>query len=120
MRPPLDELRNLLKAVLPEYRRVSEAPSINFIRDEEDKKGVTPGTFQMAEAKKLYKSIDADGSVFLVQNPAVWKCINEGNGNFTFTRPEPKKVFTYEQARSESGMTQIRSSRSLNFMRENF
>lgn len=81
MRPSQDELKNVLTAILPEYKRISQwSPH--------DAKG------------QLYKSIDSDGNVFLIVHPSSWDYDPEtGQHLGTFKRPQPRKMLTWAQAK---------------------
>lgn len=43
-----------------------------------------------SERKKLYKSLDGEGNVFLIQNPACWHWSLDSHGRPTFSKPAPK------------------------------
>lgn len=82
MRPPIDEIRNVLRQILPEYWPISE-------------EGAHPG-------QALYKACDFDGNIYLITPPSAWK-FTEAHGNRTYYRPKPRKVMSWQDAKRAAG-----------------
>lgn len=102
------EKRDLLEKVLPEYELATDAP----LRLEE-----MPGYQQarergelrrfeaemITEERKLkYKTIDADGNIYLVANPWARKVEMREDGRNWVVHPKPKLVMTYAEARTQA------------------
>ena len=80
------EINLILDRILPEYKRISAAPTHleqHEIRD---------------ERLKLYKSTDAGGNVFLIQNPSAWANYVNSYGVNVKVRPQPIFKLSYEDA----------------------
>lgn len=71
--------------ILPEYRSVSETPTLAELLQWADKKGVEVETVINAERRKKYKAIDGQGMVWLVRNPSVWELKDS-----SYLRPAPE------------------------------
>lgn len=80
----------ILDKILPEYQKISEAP-INLEPEQIE-----------YERHKKYKSIDKDGDIYLIQNPAVWHETVDAYGKITKWRPKPELVFTSDAASKAS------------------
>ena len=74
-----------LEDILPEYKSVSEAPTLVELLQWADKKGVDVETVINAERRKKYKGVDGQDMVWLVRNPSVW----EWKGD-SYIRPAPE------------------------------
>lgn len=74
-----------LDDILPEYKSVSQMPTIAELVYWADKKEVNVDTAISAERRKKYKAIDGEGMVWLVRNPAVWE-YKDGS----YLRPAPE------------------------------
>lgn len=61
-----------LDQVLPEYKKISEAPT--------SVSGWSPRA-KALEAERRYKSIDRFGNIYLIQNPACWSFREDANEN---------------------------------------
>lgn len=88
-KPQITNKKVDLDAVYPEYRKISEAPTLAEIEDEVCRYGFDLYNQIKAEQERLYKSQDKWGNVWLIQNPAVWKTI-EVEGKTFKVRPKPK------------------------------
>jgi len=75
-----EERHDVLSRILPQYKRISEAP--REVLNAEHERG------------QLYKSIDNFGNVYLIVNPAVW----DFNGK-SFYRPAPFYKYNWEEAK---------------------
>ncbi len=113
MKPPQIDKRAIIDHVLPEYQKISEAPGSVFdlpefhaavenARVHDISKRDMSATIDGIEARarkheqgKKYKAVDADGNIYLIANPWVWKRDEETRTAF---RPEPEFVMTYQQA----------------------
>ncbi len=56
------------------------------------------------ERQKLYRSVDSNGDIFWVQNPAAWAWTVSPEGKFTFIKPPP--IPTGEKAQKKKAMGQ--------------
>ena len=113
MKPPQIDKRAIIDHVLPEYKKISEAPGSVFDLAEfhaatenalahDVSKREMSATIDDIEARarrreqgKKYKAVDGDGNIYLVTNPWVWKRNEETRTAF---RPEPEFVMSYQQA----------------------
>ena len=103
-----DQIKSLLSSILPEYKRISEAPTLSMIEELEDKRGLKPDTLVKLEREKRYKSMDWEGNVHLIQNPAVWEFSEDERGSRTYYRPQPQKVMTHRQATEAAGSSEFK------------
>lgn len=82
MRPPIDEIRGVLRQVMPEYWPISEEHN-------------HPG-------QEFYKACDSDGNIYLVKSPNAWRWTSthdKGMGMRTYYRAPPKKVMGWGDAK---------------------
>ena len=86
MKPTSEEIRNVLDAVLPSYRKISEAP-----RDSND-------------IDTRYKCADQFGNIYTTTNPYAWR-ERFTNGMRFFLRPAPKKEMSWGEAKRAAGVT---------------
>lgn len=93
-----EQIKTTLDNILPEYKRISEAPTVSDLARYADKYKKDLEWVISKEREQLYKSCNAQGDIYLIQNPAVWmfECQASMNGNpmgiATRRRPEPQKV----------------------------
>lgn len=97
----------ILDQLLPEYQKISQAPSScwqipkqpgkDFITNEDDLLA-----WKAEESRKLYKAVDNDGNVYLIQNPYTWGhwVDPESNGGKVTIRGHRELVYTASQARA--------------------
>lgn len=78
-----------LDTVYPEYRKISEAPTLADLEDESEIYARDLDYLIQKERDTLYKSQDKWGNIWLIQNPAVWKLI-EVKGKLFKYRPKPQ------------------------------
>lgn len=95
-----------LDLILPEYTKVSEAPSNSEMEE-------WAPELQAAEREKRYKAMDGDGNVFLVANPNLprWKLTNHANREVKIsliTQP----TFKYTAAQVQEQLGEKRSERA--------
>ncbi len=81
----------ILDAVLPEYKRISEAPSFSDCEH-----------YLANERERRYKSTDSRGNIYLVYNPAAWREEVTLAGQVVKIRPPAELVMTAEEAGSEA------------------
>lgn len=95
-----------LNSILPEYKKISEAPGLRQLEEESERLKLPLFKLLEAEAKKLYKAADVHGGVWLVVNPAAWKAYEETRGSLRYVgvkRPLPKQALTAKQAKDAGG-----------------
>lgn len=107
-----DEI-SILDQILPEYKKISEAPSAFPSGIDYDWRNGKPLTYEdkafiEAEQKKRYKAQDASGSVYLIMNPLVWPRKLRADGTFYLYRPKPQRMFTKRQAQDEAQNAPLR------------
>lgn len=100
-----DQIKTLLEAVAPEYKRISEAPRLSAVEAYEDQKGMKAGTLTQSMRQKQYKSMDYEGNVYVIHNPAFWDYTTNEKGQRFYIRPEAKKIMTRKQAVEAAGST---------------
>lgn len=79
---------SVLDTVLPEYEPISRAVKLEALRAEAGEDDDRLDRLIKNERVKLYKSMDASGIVYLIQNPAVWEWDAKKKG---LIRPAPLK-----------------------------
>lgn len=73
---------SILDRVLPEYKKISEAPEYD-------------------NPEVRYKSIDPrSGDIFLIANPCTWIEVSDEKGRTILRRPKPALEMTYSEAQS--------------------
>ena len=118
-RSSLPDKRAILDQVLPEYRKISDAPAnleelpgyhCNF-SDEKFEHFKLKAIDE--ERSKKYKAVDEYGNIYLVANP--WACHIETreDGTLWVIHPPPKRVMTYAEAKRKAA-SGTNSSRSDN------
>lgn len=80
-----------LDSVFPNYRKISEAPTVQELEEEAKVYGLDLTHHLERERHRLYKSQDKWGNIWLIQNPSVWDCI-EKNGYHYRVRLKPKLI----------------------------
>lgn len=116
----------ILDAVLPNYRKVSQAPArlpSGVVYDLRDRGRMTEADWKwlQAEQDKRYKAIDELGRVWLVQNPVVrpWALqalkqggvldrVGQDRGQVFVRHAPPKLALTPEQARAQASLVAAR------------
>lgn len=72
--------------ILPQYKKASEMPNVSDIINIH------------AERETKYKSIDADGNVYIIHNPAAWQESTDADGRTTRHRPPATLAYTAKAA----------------------
>lgn len=104
----LIDRRAIIDQVLPEYKKVTEAPSrvedlpgyfSDFTPEELD-------SFRLVamaeERKRRYKSVDLEGNIYLVGNPWARVIETRKDGTVWVVYPKPVQVMTYAEAKREA------------------
>lgn len=111
----LTEKYQILDSVLPNYRKLSDAPSrlpsgVRYDVDHPAGLSEADQGWLEAERKRLYKAIDELGRVWLVPNPVAWPRAVETVYGSKFPgavvlRPPPRKLaLSAEQARAQASL----------------
>lgn len=100
--------RAIIDEVLPEHKKISEAPSrvedlpgysAEFTPEERD-------SFRLVamaqERRRRYKSVDLEGNIYLVGNPWARVIETRQDGTCWVLYPKPLKIFTYAEAKQEA------------------
>lgn len=96
----------ILDSILPEYKKLSEAPGLRDLEAEADRKKIPLAEILKAERARRYKAIDSYGTVFLVANPTAWESFTEVMGSYTYKgvkRPTPEIALSAKQAKDAGG-----------------
>jgi hypothetical protein len=93
---------NVLDKILPEYKKISEAPT--FLDDSQIE----------YERTIRYKSIDSDGDIYLIANPAAWIRRKDLEKRSIVYRPAPQLIFNAKDAQkaAESKTLSLPNSRA--------
>jgi hypothetical protein len=85
----------LLDSVLPEFKKISEAPTRAEIEAEAESLGIPYEEMLKLEAQKKYKAADSSGNIYLIQNSAAWEQrVRQGEPLPWYVRPKPEFKFS--------------------------
>ena len=108
----VEDRQSLLDRVLPEYEKITVAPlrvedvpgySDDFTADELSEFRSSAIT---TERRKRYKSIDADGNIYLVENPWTRHVELRDDGRHWVVHLKPQLIMSYAEARRKAPSNQ--------------